>query len=63
MIDLEDNVGDIAGKAQRGLRIADSEVAKKAGDWAIAAARDTGREVEGEYQAHLQTNSKTLFAH
>src|SRR5438128_8720504 len=31
MIDLEDNVGDIVGKAQRGLAIADSELAKKAG--------------------------------
>src|SRR5207237_7897372 len=30
-IPLEDNVGDIVGKAQRGLRIADSELAKKAG--------------------------------
>jgi hydroxyacylglutathione hydrolase len=29
-IPLEDNVGDIVGKAQRGLRIADSELAKKA---------------------------------
>jgi hydroxyacylglutathione hydrolase len=31
MIDLEDNVGDIVGKAQRGLGIADSELARKAG--------------------------------
>jgi hypothetical protein len=31
MIDLEDNVGDIVGKAQRGLGIADSELVKKAG--------------------------------
>src|SRR5712691_5376704 len=31
MTDLEDNVGDIVGKAQRGLRIADSELARKAG--------------------------------
>ncbi|HEV2046586.1 MAG TPA: MBL fold metallo-hydrolase [Chthoniobacterales bacterium] len=31
MTDLEDNVGDIVGKAQRGLRIADSELVKKAG--------------------------------
>src|SRR2546426_11707263 len=31
MIELEDNVGDIVGKAQRGLGIADSELAKKAG--------------------------------
>ena len=31
MIELEDNVGDIVGKAQRGLGIADSELAQKAG--------------------------------
>jgi len=30
MIPLEDNVGDIIGKAQRGLGISDSELAKKA---------------------------------
>lgn len=31
MIELEDNVGDIIGKAQRGLEISDSELAKKSG--------------------------------
>lgn len=31
MIPLEDNVGDIIGKAQRGLGISDSELAKKSG--------------------------------
>jgi glyoxylase-like metal-dependent hydrolase (beta-lactamase superfamily II)/DNA-binding XRE family transcriptional regulator len=31
MIPLEDNVGDIIGKAQRGLGISDSELAQKAG--------------------------------
>jgi hydroxyacylglutathione hydrolase len=31
MIPIEDNVGDIIGKAQRGLGISDSELAKKAG--------------------------------
>jgi hydroxyacylglutathione hydrolase len=31
MISLEDNVGDIIGKAQRGLGVSDSELAKKAG--------------------------------
>lgn len=31
MIELEDNVGDIVGKAQRGLGISDSELAKNAG--------------------------------
>ena len=30
-IELEDNVGDIAGKAQRGLGISDSELAKRSG--------------------------------
>ena len=30
MISLEDNVGDIIGKAQRGLGISDSELAEKA---------------------------------
>src|ERR1700739_4670023 len=30
MIALEDNVGDIIGKAQRGLRLSDSELAEKA---------------------------------
>ena len=29
-IPLEDNIGDIIGKAQRGLRISDSELAEKA---------------------------------
>src|SRR5690349_14318132 len=31
MIELEDNVGDIVGKAQRGLAISDSELVKKSG--------------------------------
>src|SRR5437763_562785 len=31
MIELEDNVGDVVGKAQRGLEISDSELAKKSG--------------------------------
>ena len=31
MIDLEDNFSDIIGKAQRGLGISDSELAKKSG--------------------------------
>jgi hydroxyacylglutathione hydrolase len=31
MIPLEDNVGDIIGKAQRGLGVSDSELAKEAG--------------------------------
>jgi glyoxylase-like metal-dependent hydrolase (beta-lactamase superfamily II) len=31
MISLEDNVGDIIGKAQRGLGISDSDLAKKSG--------------------------------
>ena len=42
MIELEDNVGDIVGKAQRGLEISDSELATKAGVSADAVrkARD-----------------------
>jgi hydroxyacylglutathione hydrolase len=42
MIELEDNVGDIVGKAQRGLGISDSELAKKAGvnAEAVRKARD-----------------------
>jgi hydroxyacylglutathione hydrolase len=31
MIPLEDNVGDVIGKAQRGLGVSDSELAKRAG--------------------------------
>ena len=31
MIELEDNVGDVIGKAQRGLGISDSELSKKSG--------------------------------
>ncbi len=42
MIELEDNVGDIVGKAQRGLGISDSELANKAGvnADAVRKARD-----------------------
>ena len=42
MIELEDNVGDIVGKAQRGLGISDSELAKRSGMSADAVrkARD-----------------------
>ena len=42
MIELEDNAGDIVGKAQRGLGISDSELAKKSGVSAnaIGKARD-----------------------
>ena len=42
MIELEDNVGDIVGKAQRGLGISDSEMATKAGvsAEAVRKARD-----------------------
>ena len=40
MIELEDNVGDIVGKAQRGLGISDSDLAKKSG-----ANADTIRKV------------------
>src|SRR5438105_11694786 len=42
MIELEDNVGDIVGKAQRGLGISDSDLAKKSGATAgtIGKVRD-----------------------
>src|SRR5437588_10198764 len=42
MIELEDNVGDIVGKAQRGLGISDNELAQKSGVSADAVrkARD-----------------------
>src|SRR2546428_11815861 len=42
MIELEDNAGDIVGKAQRGLGISDSELRKKSGMSADAVrkARD-----------------------
>ena len=42
MIELEDNVGDIVGKAQRGLGISDSELAKRGGvnADAVRKARD-----------------------
>src|SRR6266568_3151752 len=42
MIELEDNVGDIVGKAQRGLGISDNELAQKSGANAdaIRKARD-----------------------
>src|SRR5437016_2257349 len=42
MIELEDNVEDIIGKAQRGLGISDSELAQKSGARAdaIRKARD-----------------------
>ena len=52
MIELEDNVGDIVGKAQRGLGISDSEVAKKSGASAeaIRKARE-GQPDEGTLRA------------
>jgi len=52
MIELEDNVGDIIGKAQRGLEISDSELATKAGVSADAVrkARD-GQGDEGTLRA------------
>jgi len=44
MIPLEDNVGDIIGKAQRGLRISDTELAEKArvSSQKIRALREEG---------------------
>src|SRR5947209_20323802 len=40
MIDLEDNVSDIVSKAQRGLEISDSELAKRSGV-SVEAIRQT----------------------
>src|SRR5580704_4332666 len=46
MIELEDNFGDVIGKAQRGLRISDSELAKKSG-----ASADAIRKVrDGKFE-------------
>jgi len=52
MIELEDNVGDIVGKAQRGLGISDSELAKKSdvSADAVRKARD-GQADEATLQA------------
>jgi len=52
MIELEDNLGDIVGKSQRGLGISDSELAKKSGASAdaIRKARD-GRADEATLRA------------
>jgi glyoxylase-like metal-dependent hydrolase (beta-lactamase superfamily II) len=56
-IELEDNVGDIVGKAQRGLRIADSELARKAG-----VSADQLRKIrDGEFdEAALRAIAPTL---
>jgi hydroxyacylglutathione hydrolase len=56
MIELEDNVGDIIGKAQRGLGISDSELAKKPGvnPEAVRKARD-GQGEEGTLRAIAPT--------
>jgi hydroxyacylglutathione hydrolase len=46
MIELEDNFGDVIGKAQRGLGISDSELAKKSG-----ASADAIRKVrDGQFE-------------
>lgn len=48
MIPLEDNVGDIVGKAQRGLGISDSELAEKA-----RVSSETIRKLrEGDFDEH-----------
>src|SRR5437588_4408060 len=46
MIELEDNAGDIVGKAQRGLEISDSELTKKSGLSAEAVRK--GREGQAD---------------
>jgi hydroxyacylglutathione hydrolase len=45
MIELEDNFSDVVGKAQRGLRISDSELVKKSG----ASADATRRVRDGQF--------------
>ena len=65
MIPLEDNVGDIIGKAQRGLGIADSELAKRAGvpRESLIAVRDDGkadRETLEKIGPALQLNAAAL---
>src|SRR5262249_60308294 len=45
MIHLEDNVGDIVGKAQRGLGFSDSELAKASG----ASAEAIGKVRDGKF--------------
>ena len=52
MIPLEDNVGDVIGKAQPGLGISDSELAKKAG-----VSLQTIRKLrEGDFDEHALLN-------
>ena len=46
MIELEDNFGDVVGKAQRGLGISDSELARKSGVSAEAIHKVRGGKVE-----------------
>ncbi len=65
MIPLEDNVGDIIGKAQRGLRISDSELAEKAGvsRESLVTVRDGGKienQVLEKIAPVLQLNAAAL---
>ena len=47
-IPLEDNVGDIVGKAQRGLRVSDSQLAEKAGVRVEALDQLRGGQVDND---------------
>ncbi len=49
MIPLEDNFNDVIGKAQRGLKLTDDQLAQKAG---IAAA-DLGRAKDGQFDEKI----------
>lgn len=65
MIPLEDNVGDIIGKAQRGLRISDSQLTEKAGVSrdSLVAVRDDGQienQVLEKIAPILQLNATAL---
>ena len=65
-IALEDNVGDIIGKAQRGLRISDSQLAEKSGVNAETIRKMRDGEIQEEailrVAAALNLNPKALLA-
>ena len=64
-IPLEDNVGDIVGKAQRGLRVSDSQLAEKAGVRVEALDQLRGGQVDNDMLRKvapiLKLDSKELF--
>jgi glyoxylase-like metal-dependent hydrolase (beta-lactamase superfamily II) len=60
MIDLEDNVSDIVSKAQRGLGISDSELAKRSGTGIDAIRKTRGGDFD---EATLRTLAPALNLH